>query len=158
MGISVDGPRQRYIAREQHPRRHRHRYDQHRGALVRHPSHLCTNIRLLPRNGPMGRILSIPYVRYPLCERAPHRVSSPPACSTTVTVELSFGGNNWTMSSADFQFASISSSECIGAFFDISTTTTTVGGSSTVPSWIIGDAFLVSPLCVVVVPAHRRAR
>jgi hypothetical protein len=61
-------------------------------------------------------------------------------CSTSVTVTLSFGGNTWTMSSADFKFTSLSSSECIGAFFETSSTTTT--GST--PSWIIGDAFLVS--------------
>jgi len=59
-------------------------------------------------------------------------------CSTSVTVTLSFGGNTWTMSSADFKFTSLSSSECIGAFFETSSTTTT--GST--PSWIIGDAFL----------------
>ncbi|KAH0836319.1 aspartic peptidase domain-containing protein [Lanmaoa asiatica] len=58
-------------------------------------------------------------------------------CSTSVTVEFSFGGNTWAMSAADFEFATISSTECIGAFFDISTSS----GSST-PSWIIGDAFL----------------
>ena len=43
------------------------------------------------------------------------------------------------MSPADFEFATLSSTECIGAFFE----TTTVAGSAT-PSWIIGDAFLVS--------------
>jgi len=58
-------------------------------------------------------------------------------CSTSVTVSFSFGGNTWTMSAADFAFTSISSSECIGAFFE----TTSTAGSST-PSWIIGDAFL----------------
>ncbi|KAG9309507.1 aspartic peptidase A1 [Chiua virens] len=56
-------------------------------------------------------------------------------CSTTVTVEFSFGGNNWTMSSADFKAAELSSSECIGAFFEYT-------ASSGTPSWIIGDAFL----------------
>ncbi|KAI9573773.1 aspartic peptidase domain-containing protein [Boletus coccyginus] len=59
-------------------------------------------------------------------------------CSTKVTVTFSFGGNTWTMSTADFQFAQISSSQCVGAFFEVSSTTT--GNMS--PSWIIGDAFL----------------
>lgn len=56
-------------------------------------------------------------------------------CSTTVNVELSFGGATWSISPADFSFAQTSSTECIGAFFEASTGT----GS---PSWIIGDAFL----------------
>ncbi|KAG6374669.1 aspartic peptidase domain-containing protein [Boletus reticuloceps] len=59
-------------------------------------------------------------------------------CSTTVTVTFSFGGQSWTMSPADFMYTSISTTECIGAFFDIGST----AGSSTTPSWIIGDAFL----------------
>lgn len=58
-------------------------------------------------------------------------------CSTQVNVAFSFGGTTWSMSPADFTFAQISSSECIGAFFEAST----VAGSAT-PSWIIGDAFL----------------
>ncbi|KAF9219784.1 acid protease [Gyrodon lividus] len=57
-------------------------------------------------------------------------------CSTQVDVTFSFGGTTWSMSAADFAFAQISSSECVGAFFEAST-----GGGST-PSWIIGDAFL----------------
>ncbi|KAG1722528.1 aspartic peptidase domain-containing protein [Suillus lakei] len=56
-------------------------------------------------------------------------------CSTTVNVELSFGGATWSISPADFSFTQSSSTECIGAFFEASTDT----GS---PSWIIGDAFL----------------
>ncbi|KAG2071567.1 acid protease [Suillus decipiens] len=56
-------------------------------------------------------------------------------CSTTVNVELSFGGTNWSISAADFAFTQTSSTECIGAFFEADT------GSGS-PSWIIGDAFL----------------
>jgi cathepsin D len=56
-------------------------------------------------------------------------------CSTTVNVELSFGGAMWSISPVDFAFTQISSTECIGAFFEVITDT----GS---PSWIIGDAFL----------------
>lgn len=56
-------------------------------------------------------------------------------CSTTVNVELSFGGATWSISPADFAFTQSTSTECIGAFFEASTGT----GS---PSWIIGDAFL----------------
>ncbi|KAH7885826.1 aspartic peptidase domain-containing protein [Phlebopus sp. FC_14] len=56
-------------------------------------------------------------------------------CSTSVEVSFSFGGSTWSMSTTDFAYAPISSSECIGAFFEVST------GSGT-PSWILGDAFL----------------
>jgi hypothetical protein len=59
------------------------------------------------------------------------------ACSTTVNVEFNFGGISWSMSPADFTHTQISSSQCIGAFF-----TSTIGQGG--PSWIIGDAFLVS--------------
>ncbi|OAX43184.1 aspartic peptidase A1 [Rhizopogon vinicolor AM-OR11-026] len=55
-------------------------------------------------------------------------------CSTTVNVELSFGGSTWSISPADFAFSQTSSTECLGAFFEIST------GSDI--TWIIGDTFL----------------
>jgi hypothetical protein len=60
------------------------------------------------------------------------------ACSTTVNVELSFGGSTWSISPEDFAFTTLSSgsTECVGAFFE----TTTGSGA---PTWIIGDAFLV---------------
>ncbi|KAG1728181.1 aspartic peptidase domain-containing protein [Suillus paluster] len=56
-------------------------------------------------------------------------------CSTTVNVELSFGGSTWSISPADFTVAQTTSSECIGAFFEADIS----GGS---PTWIIGDTFL----------------
>ncbi|KAG1816286.1 aspartic peptidase domain-containing protein [Suillus variegatus] len=56
-------------------------------------------------------------------------------CSTTVNVELSFGGATWSISPADFAFTQTNSTVCIGAFFE----TTTGTGS---PSWVIGDTFL----------------
>jgi len=58
-------------------------------------------------------------------------------CSTQVSVTFSFGGTTWSMSPADFSYAAISSSQCIGAFFELST-----GTGSSSPSWVIGDAFL----------------
>ncbi|TFY55761.1 hypothetical protein EVG20_g9201 [Dentipellis fragilis] len=58
-------------------------------------------------------------------------------CSTEVTVELSFGGQSWSISPADFQLSRLSGgSTCIGAFFEFSS-------SSTAPPWIVGDTFLV---------------
>jgi len=56
-------------------------------------------------------------------------------CSTTVSVTLSFGGKNWAISSADFQMGQLTSSVCLGAFFQLDT-----GTSS--PNWIVGDTFL----------------
>ncbi|OAX43168.1 acid protease [Rhizopogon vinicolor AM-OR11-026] len=57
-------------------------------------------------------------------------------CSTTVNVELSFGESTWSISPADFAFSRITSTstECLGAFFELTTDTD--------PAWIIGDAFL----------------
>jgi hypothetical protein len=66
-------------------------------------------------------------------------LKTPLACSTTVNVELSFGGSTWSISPADFAFTTLSSgsTECIGAFFEANTS------GSGAPTWIIGDAFLV---------------
>jgi cathepsin D len=58
-------------------------------------------------------------------------------CSTQVNMAISFGGPSWPIAPADFRLTSLSSSQCIGAFFELST-----GGSA--PSWIVGDTFLVS--------------
>ncbi|OJA21662.1 hypothetical protein AZE42_09551 [Rhizopogon vesiculosus] len=58
-------------------------------------------------------------------------------CNTQVNVAISFGGPSWPIAPADFLLTSLSQSQCIGAFFELST-----GGSA--PSWIVGDTFLVS--------------
>lgn len=57
-------------------------------------------------------------------------------CDTTVVVEISFGGPNWSISPSDFDFTSTGpdSDECYGAFYAIPT--------SNGPSWIVGDTFL----------------
>lgn len=57
-------------------------------------------------------------------------------CSTSVSVTMSFGGSSWSIDPSDFKIAQLSSSQCLGAFFDLS-----IEGSST-PSWIVGDTFL----------------
>lgn len=54
-------------------------------------------------------------------------------CSTSVNVTFSFGGSTWAMAPADFSYAQVGGSQCIGAFFE------TTGNN---PSWILGDAFL----------------
>lgn len=56
-------------------------------------------------------------------------------CSTAVNVAISFGGPSWPISPADFQLTKLTSSQCVGAFFELNT-----GGSA--PNWIIGDTFL----------------
>jgi cathepsin D len=58
-------------------------------------------------------------------------------CTTAVNVAISFGGPSWSISPADFQLTKISSSQCVGAFFELNT-------SGSAPNWIIGDTFLVS--------------
>ncbi|KAG1741270.1 aspartic peptidase domain-containing protein [Suillus lakei] len=55
-------------------------------------------------------------------------------CSTAVNVAISFGGPSWPISPADFQLVKLSESQCVGAFFELS--------SSTALGWVIGDTFL----------------
>lgn len=57
------------------------------------------------------------------------------ACSTTVNVALSFGGQTWSISPADFKLSQTSNSQCVGSVFVFS-------GSSNGPGWIMGDTFL----------------
>lgn len=61
-------------------------------------------------------------------------------CSTTVDVSFSFGSKTWSISPADFQLTPIGNGQCLGAFFEL---------TSSSPSWIIGDTFLVSDTTVV---------
>ncbi|TFK52001.1 acid protease [Heliocybe sulcata] len=56
-------------------------------------------------------------------------------CTTEVNVSMSFGGQSWSISPKDFQLTQLSSTQCLGAFFELST-----GGSA--PAWIVGDTFL----------------
>jgi hypothetical protein len=56
-------------------------------------------------------------------------------CSTNVEVAMSFGGQSWPISNADFQAQQINEEICLGAFFEISLT-------SSAPAWIVGDTFL----------------
>ncbi|KIK81195.1 hypothetical protein PAXRUDRAFT_199653 [Paxillus rubicundulus Ve08.2h10] len=56
-------------------------------------------------------------------------------CSTTVNVAISFGGPSWPVSPADFKLTQVSTSQCIGAFFELNT-------GSNAPEWIVGDTFL----------------
>jgi cathepsin D len=61
------------------------------------------------------------------------------ACSTTVNVALSFGGQTWSISPADFKSQQLpNSQQCLGAIFTFSTSTVNNVG----PAWVIGDTFL----------------
>ncbi|KDR68011.1 hypothetical protein GALMADRAFT_272857 [Galerina marginata CBS 339.88] len=57
-------------------------------------------------------------------------------CDTSVTVSLSFGGQSWSISPADFQLSRLTRNTCLGSFFVLTT-------GSSAPSWIVGDTFLV---------------
>jgi hypothetical protein len=66
------------------------------------------------------------------------------ACSTAVTVSLSFGGKLWPISTQDMNLGQVSpgSSQCLGAIFDLSMGTNIPSGSGN-PNWVVGDTFLV---------------
>jgi len=66
------------------------------------------------------------------------------ACSTTVTISLSFGGKSWPINSQDMNLGQVSrgSSQCLGAIFDLNMGTNIPSGSGN-PSWVVGDTFLV---------------
>lgn len=56
-------------------------------------------------------------------------------CDTQVNVSISFGGPSWSINPADFKLTQVSNSECVGAFFEMTT-------GSSAPAWIVGDTFL----------------
>ena len=70
------------------------------------------------------------------------------ACSTNVTVSMSFGGRSWSIDPQDFNTGedlSLSSDGdpfCLGAIFDLSQGSD-VGPNSNGPDWVVGDTFLV---------------
>jgi hypothetical protein len=56
-------------------------------------------------------------------------------CSTNVAVTMSFGGQSWSISNADFQAEQLNEESCMGAFFALDT-------GDNAPAWIVGDTFL----------------
>ncbi len=62
------------------------------------------------------------------------------ACSTSVNVALSFGGQTWTIAPSDFKLSQISNGQCLGSVFIFSSGNT--NSISNGPSWVIGDTFL----------------
>ncbi|KZV65093.1 aspartic peptidase A1 [Peniophora sp. CONT] len=70
-------------------------------------------------------------------------------CDTSVTLEFSFGGPSWPISSADFQLYENADGTCIGAVFvyESSSSEPPSGDGpfkrdTSAPSWIVGDTFL----------------
>ena len=66
------------------------------------------------------------------------------ACSTNLNVSMSFGGPSWPISISDLSLGT-NNGQCVGAIFDIELGTSTSG--SDIPSWIVGDTFLVRFIC-----------
>jgi cathepsin D len=94
---------------------------------------------------------SFPFLSFPLptCHYLVHclvdlHMTHYLACSTDVTISLSFGGKLWPISTLDMNLGKVSqgSTQCLGAIFDLSMGTTIPSGSGN-PSWVVGDTFLV---------------
>ena len=66
------------------------------------------------------------------------------ACSTQVTITLSFGGKAWPINSNDMNLGPIAqgSTQCLGGIFDLSQGSSIDSGSGN-PNWVVGDTFLV---------------
>ena len=66
------------------------------------------------------------------------------ACTTDITVSLSFGGKLWPISTQDMNLGKVfqDSTQCLGAIFDFNTSFVIPRESGT-PSWVVGDTFLV---------------
>ena len=67
------------------------------------------------------------------------------ACSTNVSVSISFGGKSWPINPLDFNAGQIDNGRnplCLGAIFDLSLGANNIPDSSS-PSWVVGDTFLV---------------
>ncbi|KAG8815759.1 hypothetical protein FRC18_001344 [Serendipita sp. 400] len=65
-------------------------------------------------------------------------------CDANVQVTLTFGGQTYTMTASDLIAGTVSRSYCLGAFFtlDLSGGSSPIPTSSSVPSWVVGSAFL----------------
>jgi hypothetical protein len=63
------------------------------------------------------------------------------ACTTQLTVSISFGGPLWPISIEDLSLGSIGGGQCVGTIFDIGQRTDV--SPQNAPAWIVGDTFLV---------------
>ncbi|KAG6817357.1 hypothetical protein H0H93_007311, partial [Arthromyces matolae] len=64
-------------------------------------------------------------------------------CTTDVTVTISFGGTAWPINTSDINIGQLSatSTQCVGAIFDLGAGSNIDEGSGN-PNWVIGDTFL----------------
>jgi hypothetical protein len=60
-------------------------------------------------------------------------------CDTTINATITFGNQQYTLSSSDFEVSEISNGVCLGAFFSVGSVT-----SRSSLNWIVGDVFLKS--------------
>ncbi|PWN24066.1 acid protease, partial [Microstroma glucosiphilum] len=58
-------------------------------------------------------------------------------CDTNINATITFGNQQYALSSADFEVSEISSGVCLGAFFSVGSVT-----SRSSLNWIVGDVFL----------------
>ena len=106
------------------------------------PSHfdICSDSQLCRGHWQLRGILSLPWVANLLILLYYYNSMLTKflvwiACSTTVNVAISFGGQSWSISPIDFLVAQISSGQCVGSIF-------VYYGSSDGPGWVVGDTFL----------------
>ena len=64
------------------------------------------------------------------------------ACSTSVSVSLSFGGQAWPISTEDMNLGTVGGDLCLGGIFDLGLGSN-IGSGGGNPSWVVGDTFLV---------------
>ncbi len=65
------------------------------------------------------------------------------ACSTELSVSISFGGKSWPVNPADMNLQTMSNDLCLGGIFDLGLGSN-IGSGGGNPSWVVGDTFLVS--------------
>ena len=77
-----------------------------------------------------------------------------PACETTVTVSISFGGKSWPIDPDDMNLGQLGGGLCVGAIFDLGLGSN-IGSGGGNPSWVVGDTFLVRPPPRISTSLHR---
>ena len=124
-------------------RRYRYWNDVGGRTFERYTEHLCADSWICAWNGQLGGILHLSCVLLsPNAKSANLKNCVATACDTAVNVAISFGGPSWSVSPADFQLTQLSSSQCVGAFFVLSTLLSATSNENGL-SWVVGDTFLV---------------
>ncbi|KAG6817358.1 hypothetical protein H0H93_007312 [Arthromyces matolae] len=73
----------------------------------------------------------------------PRLLSMHVACTTDVTVTISFGGTAWPINTSDMNIGQLSetSTQCVGAIYDRGAGSNIDGASGSL-NWVVGDTFL----------------